>query len=296
MRILVTGGSSFIGAHLCRLGASKNHQMIALYHRTPVRLPGVHPLRCDLREEGAARLLRGLRADALVHAAFKVRRATSPEHEDDDQVSALNARMMDVVLSVDLPIVYASSTVVHWPRDSAYRRDRRRDEERLRTSGRPWAVLRPCAPYGPRLRHHRPAHRESFHTLADIVRYSPIVPVLGDGCYRRQPIHVDDFNGALIALLERGLPCRAFDAGGAAPLTFRNIVETMARFLGKKARILPVPLGLAARTASFTRHFDPEQLSQIDSDEVVDPTPLREASGIRPRHFEQGCSDLYAVT
>ena len=38
-------------------------------------------------------------------------------------------------------------------------------------------------------------------TLAALCRFPGVIPVIGAGTYRRQPVHVDDFNGAIILLL-----------------------------------------------------------------------------------------------
>ena len=52
-----------------------------------------------------------------------------------------------------------------------------------------------------------------------------IVPMIGDGSYRRQPIHVVDFANAVALLLERGPASwsgQTFDIGGPRPLSFEK--------------------------------------------------------------------------
>ena len=290
MRLVVTGGSSFVGAHVCRV-AARDHSVVALFNRTPVGLRDVEAVQLDFDTAQAVTRLRELKPDAIVHAACKVKgtgngRVVTPAMQ-------LNRRMMDVVLDQGVPVVYLSSTCVHWDRPSGYAAGRREDERRLREAGVPWAVLRPCAPYGPRLAGHQPGHKESFHTLAELVRKSPLVPVIGDGRYLRQPIHVNDLSEAILTLLERGLPGQAFDAGGQIALSFREIVRICARHLGKRRRVLPVPKRVLIKALGFSPDFEADLLDTADTDDVADPTALAQATGRTPRSFEAGVADLY---
>jgi NADH dehydrogenase len=283
LRLLVTGASSFVGAHFCR-DAALTHRVLGVHHQTPLNLYGVTPHRCDLRHPKAVDRLRALEPDAVVHLACKVM---------GDSVEETNRRMMDVVLAVGKPVLYASSTMVHWSADTAYARSRREDEARLEDSDLPFVVLRPCAPYGPKLSSHTPRHKESFHRLADWVRRLPVVPVIGNGATLRQPVHVGDFNAAALALLEGGLSGRcAYDAGGPRALRMDHLVDTLAEALGTQVQRLLVPVPLFGLGARLTGGFDPELLAAFTTDDIVDPAPLTEASGVVPRPFSVGALDL----
>jgi len=196
--------------------------------------------------------------------------------------------MMDAVLGLEVPVVYASSTVVHWATPTPYGESRREDEQRLIDSGLPWATIRPSAPYGPRLKHHAAKHKESFHTLADWVRNSPLVPVIGDGSYRRQPIHVDDFSDAILALLRQPLPNRAFDAGGRDALTFNEIIECIAGAQCRAGRRVHLPKQLFVMLASVHGNFDADLIRAVDEDEVADSRELSELTGVAFRSFREG--------
>ncbi len=283
MRLLVTGASSFVGAHFCR-DAAVFHRVLGVHHQTPLNLYGVSPRRCDLRHPKALDRLRSLEPDAVVHLACKVMGSS---------VEETNRQMMDVVLALGRPVLYASSTMVHWSADTAYARSRREDEARLADSGLPFAVLRPCAPYGPKLSSHTPRHKESFHRLADWVRRLPVVPVIGDGATLRQPVHVGDFNAAALALLDGGLSeRRSFDAGGPRALRMDHLVDTLAEALGTQVQRLMVPSPLFGLAARCTGGFDPELLAAFTTHDIVDPAPLTAATGVVPRAFAVGALDL----
>lgn len=293
MRLLVTGASSFVGAHFCRV-AARDHHVLAVHHATPLRLCGVTAVRADLRRARDLARLQALPFDAVVHLACKIKGAAGKGQDPAQVALEANRSMMDAVLALGRPVLYASSTVVHWSEETPYGRGRREDERRLADSGLPWAVVRPSAPYGPHLATHRPRHRESFHTLVEVVRHSPVVPVIGDGQYRRQPVHVDDLSAAMLGLLARpgGLPGAAYDAGGAQALTFDQLIDEVARALRRRIHKLHLPRALFVRAARLSRDFDPALVDAIEQDEIVDPAPLTSASGVRPRSFSEGVRDL----
>lgn len=290
MRILVTGGSSFVGAHFC-LRAAATHDVHAIHHRTPMRLNGVVPLRLDLRRERDRERMAEAQADVVVHLASKIR--TKPGEDPPGKAAReLNHLMMDAVLALGKPVVYASSTVVHWSQTTPYGESRREDEERLRQSGLPYAIVRPCAPYGPALSTHSPGHRESFQTLVSLVRNSPVVPVIGDGTYRRQPIHVHDLSDVILSLLERGLRGQELDLGGADALSFDAIIDTIAAAMGRSVRKLHIPKAVAVKLSALVPNMEPSLLGAVDTDEVADPGPLTAATGVKPRAFVDGVRDL----
>lgn len=294
MRILVTGGSSFVGAHLCRVAAD-THEVHALFHSCPVHLNRVSAHRVDLTRSRDIRRLQALSADAVVHVACRIQARPHDGLSPAEAAAVVNRRMMDGVLALGLPTVYASSTVVHWNTDTPYGRSRREDEERLAESGLPYAILRPSAPYGPALASHQPRHTESFHTLLNLVRRSPLVPVVGSGQQRRQPIHVEDFARAVLNLLEAGLPNKAFDAGGSTAHTLREIIALMGKATSRRPLPLPLPKALFVQAARMLPDFDPTLMSAADEDELADPTELARAVGFMPRGFADGVHTLVSA-
>jgi len=287
MRLLVTGGSSFVGAHFC-VRAAQHHDVTAMHHMTPLALNGVTPLKADLRHARDRARIAGLQCDAVVHIACKIKGWAPKGGDRAEAARMVNQQMMDTVLALGKPVVYASSTVIHWSQDSPYARSRREDEQRLADSGLPYAIVRPSAPYGRRLANHRPRHKESFHTLAELVRRARWVPVIGDGKYRRQPVHVDDLSDAMLALLDGALDGSAYDAGGSEALTFDEIVDTIAASQGRCVRKVHLPKAMFVQMAKLSADFDPALIAAVDEDEVADPTELGEVTGVDFRPFSEG--------
>ena len=227
--------------------------------RPPMAMGGVTPVKADLRLRRDRRRLAGLDVDAVVHLATKVKGKQAPDQ---------NRQMMDAVLGLERPVVYASSTVVHWSTPTPYGDSRREDEARLVASGLPWATLRPSAPYGPVLPNHRPGHPgELSHALVDWIRRSPLVPVIGDGEYRRQPVHVEDTRTASWPYWPSRFRIKPSTWGRM--LSFNRIIDLIATALGRLDDI-HLPEVLFVQLANVHDNFDADLIRAVDEDEVAD--------------------------
>jgi nucleoside-diphosphate-sugar epimerase len=289
MRVLVTGASSFLGAHLVRWLAENRPgwDVVAVVNRTGLSLQGVRPtvVRSDLTDPAAAAALAEHRPDAVVHQACKV--------ADPDVNRAMLATVLDLSRMTGARLVHCSTTQVSWQRKNAYARGRAEEEATVASSGVNHVILRPCAPYGPKLPDHTPAHRESFHLLADLVKTWPAVPMIG-GAQLRQPVHVRDWSDVIARFLDRErLPDAAFDVGGPMAMPFEAIVDRLSLQLGRRVRPIKVPVRLAKVGALFVPGFTPDLMDTFTCDDAVDLGPLVAELGktdwIR---FEDGARDL----
>src|SRR5690606_29922356 len=88
-------------------------------------------------------------------------------------------------------------------------------------------------------------HFHLLTPLADVVRKAPLIPVAGDGSSRFQPIHRDDVAAAFLrALDDPATTHQTFELGGPEVLTYREMLDEVARVLGSsKPKVnVPVPL------------------------------------------------------
>ena len=116
-----------------------------------------------------------------------------------------------------------------------YFRGKARLESALKNTGLSYAILRPAVLFG----------KEDIliNNIAWFLRRFPIFGVFGDGQYRLQPIHVDDL--ARLAV-EQGQSAgnSIIDAIGPETFTYRALVETIGRAIGRKRTIVSVPPSL----------------------------------------------------
>jgi NADH dehydrogenase len=113
-----------------------------------------------------------------------------------------------------------------------YFRGKAKLERALAESGLSHAVLRPAVLFG--------GADILINNIAWMLRKLPVFGVFGDGSYRLQPIHVDDF-AALALAHGRGRDNLTIDAVGPETFTYRGLVEVIAAALGRRRRIVRVP-------------------------------------------------------
>jgi NADH dehydrogenase len=112
-------------------------------------------------------------------------------------------------------------------------------ERVLRASGLSYAILRPAVFFG--------GEDILINNIAWALRRLPVFGVFGDGEYRLQPIHVQDFADLAVAQgVER--TNRIIDAIGPETYRYRELVHELARIIGVRRPIVSVPpsLGYAA--------------------------------------------------
>jgi NADH dehydrogenase len=113
-----------------------------------------------------------------------------------------------------------------------YFRGKARLEQALATTGLSYAILRPTVLFG----------KEDIliNNIAWALRRLPVFGVFGDGHYHLQPIYVDDL--ARLAV-EQGACGEnvVIDAIGPETFTYRELVQTIGRIIGKKRPIIAVP-------------------------------------------------------
>jgi uncharacterized protein YbjT (DUF2867 family) len=108
-------------------------------------------------------------------------------------------------------------------------------ERALRESGLPHSILRPAVLFG----------REDIliNNIAWMLRRFPVFAIFGDGKYRMQPIDVEDL--ADLAVEEgAGEGSRVIQATGPETFTYRELVATIARILGKRRLFVSIPATL----------------------------------------------------
>jgi nucleoside-diphosphate-sugar epimerase len=145
-------------------------------------------------------------------------------------------------------------------------------------------VLRPTMLYG--------GGRD--RTLAPVVRFARrvgLVPLPWGARGLRQPVHVDDVAGAVLACLRApGTSGRAFDLPGGERLRFDHMLRRALDAHAPRARILRLPpalFGVLRRLPGVGDAVpEPGAIARLAQDQVADPGPAVAAWGYAPRPFQ----------
>jgi len=168
---------------------------------------------------------------------------------------------------------------------SRYYRTKFQGEELLRKSGLDFTIFRPSVMFGPRDRF--------INLLARIVRTVPVIPVVGAGKNRFQPVFVEELARMVrVSLAEGKARGEVVPAGGSEIYTYDEIIALLKRILRREAKpLLHLPMGLMgffARTIGQPVNFD--QWLMLQEDNVLQSgqfARLEELFAFRPSSLEE---------
>lgn len=132
-------------------------------------------------------------------------------------------------------IVHVSILKPDEGRHLAYYRGKAELERTLRDMGVSHAILRPGVLFG--------RGDILVNNIAWALRRLPVFGVFGDGAYKLQPMHVDDFAELALRCAEEDADVTV-DAVGAEVFAYRELVRTIGRIIGVRRPIVSAPTGI----------------------------------------------------
>jgi uncharacterized protein YbjT (DUF2867 family) len=249
MRLLVTGGSGFLGGYVLGEARRRGHVCVALVRSSAaarrVADLGATPLGGDLDDGAAlAPTFAGARCDALVNLA-----SLGFGHAQGIIAAAVGADLDRAV--------FVSTTAVTTTLPARSKSVRLAAEESIRSSRLKWTILRPTMIYG------AAGDRNLSRLLALLARARRVplagglpllLPVPGGGRRLQHPVHVADVAGAVLTAVERPETAgHCYDVAGPEPLAFGELLRASAAAVGYRVRLVPVPL---APVITLTRGYE----------------------------------------
>jgi len=156
---------------------------------------------------------------------------------------------------------------------------------RARALGIAWTLFRPTLIYGQ-------GRDANVSAIGRFVQRFGFFPIAGRGTGRRQPVHAEDLALACLQAMDNPTTFgRAYDLVGGTTLTYREMVETVFRGMGRRPRLVHVPtpvLRAALAAASWLpglRHVTPGMADRMDQDLTFDATAAATDFGYAPRPF-----------
>lgn len=283
MKVLVTGGTGFIGSNIVSALKGRGHEVVACV-RDPARAQarlGVVAIACDFEKDTDASVwterLKGI--DAVVNAVGIITEAGGAAfkalHSETPKALFKAAQNAGVKKIVQISALGADEGA-----ESRYHLSKREADDFLRALSIDWVILRPSLVFGA-----GGASTRLFSALSSL----PVIPVLGKGEELLQPISSEDLSKAVVNLIENESAKRlTIDAAGAEPITYKEMLSVYRKRLGLgKARFLEIPMAIArliARAGDITRTgpLNTETLGMLKRGNAADISLFKKATGVVP--------------
>jgi NADH dehydrogenase len=177
---------------------------------------------------------------------------------------------------------------------SRYIRSRGQGEEIVRQIFPAATILRPSVMF---------ASDDGFlQALLRIARSTPMIPLVGGGITKMQPIHVSDVAKAVrLCLRDLSNQGRTYEIGGPEQYTLREIIEMVVARTGHRRLLVPLPFGLAHPLAWLLEYLPdtPLTVAQVDllaRDNIPGPSAMgTQDLGFTPRSLKATVARLGSV-
>ncbi len=189
--------------------------------------------------------------------------------------------------------VFTSTTAILTQLNAPSKKVRSQAEKCIQSSKIPhWTIIRPTMIYG--LKGDRNMER-----LVRFIQKSPLVIIPGSGQALQQPNHVDDVATALVqAYQSPNTQNKFYNISGQNPLTFREVIQTIAQQLNKNVHVVPLPLKPVWMLLKFYEKlfknpkFKAEQVLRLNENKAFDHSEAKKDFSYSPITFKKGIEIL----
>ena len=290
-RTAVLGGSGFIGRYIVqRLAARGDVIPVGCRHAQEAKflmpLGNVGQIATINVTIGDEQVLHAFLAgnDALVNCVGILRESGAQTFERAHHTGparlARLAREARIERFVHISAIGADSRST-----SAYARTKAAGEAAVRDAFPTVTILRPSVVFGP--------EDQFFNRFAAIAAISPVLPLIGGGHTRFQPVYVGDVANAVLKCLDDPTTAgRTYELGGPKVYTFRELIQLLLDEIRRKRLLANLPFGLAAAQARLmsilpSPPLTPDQVELLKRDNVVSSSALTLSTlGITPTAVE----------
>ncbi len=287
--ILVTGATGFVGGHLVRRLRKGGLPVRALV-RNPEKAKSLEGLGVEISVgdiSDAASLDAAMKGvERVIHLVGIIQEAAGATFRGIHVEGT--RRLLDAARKSGVRhFIHQSALGTRPAAKSEYHKTKWEAEELVRASGIPYTILRPSLIYGP---------GDQFTIrLSEMIRLSPVLPVIGTGKSKIQPIFIDD----VTACIEKCTTTDAFmneiyEIGGPDRLTYEELTTAIAEAMGVRRPMLHLPLFFVRPMARVLEAVLPrppittDQLIMLQEDNVCSLDDIREAFGVEPVKFAEG--------
>jgi NADH dehydrogenase len=265
--VTVIGGSGFVGRYVVRALARRGYRVRVACrrpdlagHTQPAGVVGqVMPVQANVRFPASLA--------AACDGAFAVINLTGVLHsagaQSFDAVHVFGAEACAKAARAAGARVYIHMSAIGASAQSAsqYAKSKAEGEARAKANFPGAIITRASVVFGP--------EDDFFNRFAGLARISPLLPLIGGGETKFQPVFVGDVAEAMARLVDAGeATAKTYEFGGPEIFNFKELMEFTLATIGRRRALVPVPWGIA-RLQGMILGMLPKPLLTADQVELL---------------------------
>jgi len=271
--VTVFGGSGFLGRSVVRALAKREYRIRVAVRRPELaghlqplgRVGQVHAVQANLRYPGSVEAaIRGSHAAINLVGIL----AESGAQTFDAVQGAGAGTVAKAAAAAGAAMVHVSAIGADENSPSRYARAKAAGEKAVLAAVPSATILRPSVVFGP--------EDQFTNRFAALARMSPMLPLIGGGLTKLQPVYVGDVATAVADAVDGKTKQGAtYELGGPEVLTMRQIMAFILATIERERMLVSLPFGLARLQALFLQFapgpfkLTPDQVALLRNDNVV---------------------------
>lgn len=262
--VTVFGGSGFLGRHVVRALAKREYRIRVGVRRPELaghlqplgRVGQIHAVQANLRYPASVQAAaRG--ASVIVNLVGILAEGGAQKF---DAVQAKGAETVaQAAREIGARVVHVSAIGADANSSSRYARSKAAGEAAVLAAAPSATIMRPSVVFGP--------EDQFTNRFAALARISPVLPLIGGGLTKLQPVFVGDIATAIADAVDgKTRPGATYELGGPEVMTMKDILELILKITGRDSMLVPLPFPLAKLQAAFLQ-FAPGDL-KLTPDQV----------------------------
>src|SRR4030088_2332239 len=271
--VTVFGGSGFLGRSVVRALAKREYRIRVAVRRPELaghlqplgRVGQIHAVQANLRYPAS---VEAAMRDSEVAVNLVGILAESGAQSFDAVQGKGAAAIATATAAVGARMVHVSAIGADENSLSGYGRSKAAGEKAVLAAGPSATIFRPSVVFGP--------EDQFTNRFAALARISPVLPLIGGGVTKMQPVCVGDVATAVADAVDgKTRPGATYELGGPEVLSLREIMEIILATIERRRMLISLPFGLAKLQALLLQFapgplkLTPDQVGLLRSDNVV---------------------------
>jgi NADH dehydrogenase len=286
-KIVVSGASGFLGKRVIHFLNKEKYEIYCL----------VRDLRCKKGMPKSSNIQYILLSDvdhkknclkdayAFIHLAAETKSPNRKKNYDSNVL--LTKRFVNLCKENNIKkVIFTSSINTRFKRGGIYGKTKLEAEKLIKESGLDYVIFVPPTIYG--------INDRGLSKTISLVRKLPIIPVIGKGTAKMQPVFVDDVACAIVRSIKSKIKRKTYYLGGKESFTFDDLLSMIMNRLHIKKKRFHIPFFLIFYPTKIASFFldrlpvNPEQILSVTQDKNGDIRKAVKDLKYNPISFKKG--------